>query len=43
MEVEVRYYFSLSEENKIIDFLKSFSELKYCGKLYEKQNNLIIQ
>lgn len=36
MEVEVRYYFSLSEEEKLVNYLKKISELKYCGNLYEK-------
>ena len=36
VESEVRYYYSLSEEKKIVDFLKTFSDLQYKGKFYEK-------
>lgn len=36
VESEVRYYYSLSEEKKIVDFLKTFPDLQYKGKFYEK-------
>jgi len=36
MEVEVRYYYNSSEENKLIEKLSCFKELKYLGKFYEK-------
>lgn len=36
IESEVRYYYSISEEKNIIDYINSFDELKYKGKFYEK-------
>lgn len=36
LESEVRYYYSLSEEEKIINYLKNFEALSYKGKFYEK-------
>lgn len=36
IESEVRYYYSLSEEQKIVDYLKTISDLEYKGKFYEK-------
>lgn len=36
MEVEVRYYYNLSEEHNLLDKLKMFDELKYLGVFYEK-------
>lgn len=36
VESEVRYYYSLSEEQKIVEYLKTFSDLEYKGKFYEK-------
>lgn len=36
METEIRYYFSKNSEDKIINYLKKFKELKYDGVFYEK-------
>ena len=36
IETEVRCLFSISEEEKIIKYLKSFDDLIYKGKFYEK-------
>lgn len=36
MEKEVRYYYSLTEESKIIQFLKTIKNLNYIDKFYEK-------
>ncbi len=36
METEVRFYYSLDSEVKIINMLKSINELKYDDKYYEK-------
>lgn len=36
VESEVRYYYSLSEEDKIVEFLKTMDDLNYKGKFYEK-------
>lgn len=36
METEIRYYFSLESENKIIDYLKKYNNLEYTGTFYEK-------
>lgn len=36
MEKEVRYYYSLTEENKIIEFLKKINGINYIDKFYEK-------
>lgn len=36
LETEVRYYYSLSEEDKIIKHLKSFEDLSFKGNFYEK-------
>jgi len=36
METEIRYYYSLESEEKIINFLKKIKELKYEGKYYEE-------
>lgn len=36
METEVRFYYSLDSEAKIINMLKSINELKYDDKYYEK-------
>ena len=36
MEVEVRYYYSLNEESRLLEKLNTFEELNYLGKFYEK-------
>ena len=36
MEVEVRYYYSLNEESRLLEKLNTFGELNYLGKFYEK-------
>ena len=36
IESEVRYHYSLSEEDKIVAFLKTIPDLQYKGKFYEK-------
>ncbi len=36
MEIEVRFYYSSSELDKILNYLKSFDELNYIGKFYEE-------
>ena len=35
METELRFYYSLESKNKVIDYLKSYDELKYKGRFYE--------
>ena len=35
METEVRFYYSNDSKEKIINYLKSFSELNYKGRFYE--------
>lgn len=36
MEKEVRYYYSLTEEDRIIKFLREIKKLKYIDRFYEK-------
>ena len=36
MEKEVRYYYSLTEEDRIINFLREIKKLKYIDRFYEK-------
>ena len=36
MEAEVRYYYSLNEESRLLEKLNTFEELNYLGKFYEK-------
>lgn len=36
VENEVRYYYSLDQENKIVKYMKTIKELTYKGKFYEK-------
>ena len=36
MEKEVRYYYSLTEEDRIIKFLREIKQLKYIDRFYEK-------
>jgi hypothetical protein len=36
METEVRFYFSKKSEEKLLNHLKTFKDLKYHGVLYEK-------
>lgn len=36
MEKEVRYYYSLTEEDRIINFLRKIKKLKYIDRFYEK-------
>lgn len=36
MEIEVRYYYHLSEEQSLLDKLQKFDELNYLGVFYEK-------
>ena len=35
MEKEVRYYYSLTEEDRIINFLREIKMLKYIDRVYE--------
>ncbi len=35
METEVRFYYSIDSKDKIIEYFKSFKELKYKGRFYE--------
>ena len=35
METEVRFYYSKSSKEKIIEYLKKYDELKYKGRFYE--------
>ena len=35
METEVRYYYSKDSKDTLIDYLKTFKELKYKGRFYE--------
>lgn len=36
MEIEVRYYYNICEEENLLVKLSSFKELEYLGKFYEK-------
>ncbi|MBP5679337.1 MAG: hypothetical protein J6X28_05900 [Bacilli bacterium] len=35
METEVRFYYSLEEKEKVLNYFQKFKELKYLGKFYE--------
>ncbi|MBR4178519.1 MAG: CYTH domain-containing protein [Bacilli bacterium] len=35
METEIRFYYSINSKDKIINYLKEYSELKYLGRFYE--------
>ena len=35
METEVRFYYSIKNLDKVLNYLKSFKELKYDGRFYE--------
>ena len=43
MEKEVRYYYSLTEEDRIIKFLREIKKLKYIDRFYDKLFSMIIQ
>lgn len=35
METEIRFYYSIESNEKIVNYLKSFKELEYKGRFYE--------
>ncbi len=42
VENEVRYYYSLDQENKIVKYMKTIKELTYKENFMKKQFNMII-